>query len=91
MMASKERKTAPELVAMMMDEFRIHQFNDIVDLMVSAAQTGPSNWTASYNIEAARLGPWPVYPEVDNIIRLFQNEFRVSRGGRLYRLGAFAT
>jgi hypothetical protein len=40
MMTSKERKTAPELVAMMMNEFRVHQFNDIIDLVVSPAKEG---------------------------------------------------
>jgi hypothetical protein len=80
-MASKEKKTAPELVAMIMDEFRVHNFNDIGDLRVFPTQEGPSNWKASYNIEATRSGPWPVYQEVDNLIRLFQNDFELIESG----------
>jgi hypothetical protein len=76
-MASKEKKTASELTAMMMDEFRHHQFNHIVDLTISPAQQDPANWTASYNIEATGPGPQPLFPEVDKLIRLFQNDFEL--------------
>jgi hypothetical protein len=74
-MASKEKKTAPELVALITNELHYHQFNHIVNVTVSPSQQGPVNWTASYDVEASRSGPWPVYPEVDKLIQLFQEDF----------------
>jgi hypothetical protein len=75
-MASKEQKTAAELAALIMNEFRQYpQLNDIVGVKISPTQQGPANWTASCTIEASRSGPWPVFPEVDKLIRLFQDDF----------------
>jgi hypothetical protein len=75
-MASKEKKTATELAALIMNEFRQYpEFNDIVDITISPSQQGPANWTASFTIAASRSGPWPAFPEADKLIRLFQDDF----------------
>jgi hypothetical protein len=75
-MASKEKKTAAELAALILNEFRQYpQFNHIVDVTISPTQKGPANWTANYDVEASRSGPWPVFPEADKLIRLFQDDF----------------
>jgi hypothetical protein len=79
-MASKEKKTAPEIVAMITDEIRRYpQYNCIIDITVVPSQGGQTNWSANYNTEATRSGPWPVYltMEIDKLIRLFQNDFEL--------------
>jgi hypothetical protein len=77
-MATKEQKTATELVEMITGEIRLYpQFNPVVDITVSPATPPPANWTASYNIAASQSGPWPVFPEVDKLIRLFQDDFEL--------------
>lgn len=78
-MASKEQTTATDLVRMITDELRLYpQFNGIVGVTVSATQQGPSNWKADYTIAATRSGPWPVFQEVDKLIRLFQDDFELA-------------
>jgi hypothetical protein len=75
-MIAKEKKTATELVAMITDEIRLYpQYNDVVDITVSPAERGPANWTANYDVQASRAGPWPVLQEIDKLIRLFQDDF----------------
>jgi hypothetical protein len=79
-MASKEKKTAPELVAMITDEIRRYpQYNCIIDITVLPSQGGLTNWRANYNTKATRSGPWPVYltMEIDKLIRLFQDDFEL--------------
>jgi hypothetical protein len=76
LMTSKEQKTATELAAMIMAEVHLYpEFNAIVDVTISPTQQGLANWTASFTIEASRSGPWPVFPEADKLIRLFQDDF----------------
>jgi hypothetical protein len=78
-MASKEKKTAPELAAMIMDETRAHPvFNDIIGVTISPTERGPSNWTAEFTFAASRSGPWPVFPEADKLLRLFQDDFELA-------------
>jgi hypothetical protein len=72
--AAKEIKPAAELEALISNELRAHQLNDIVNIKVLPS-TGPANWTATYEIESSHPGPWPIYPEADEIIRLFQRDF----------------
>ena len=75
-MTSKEQKTATELAAMIMAEVHLYpEFNAIADVTISPTQQGSANWTASFTIEAPRSGPWPVFPEADKLIRLFQDDF----------------
>jgi hypothetical protein len=75
-MASKEKKTAAELAALIMNEFRQYpQLNDIVNVTISPSDQDPANWTASYDVQASRSGPWPVFPEANELIRLFQGDF----------------
>jgi hypothetical protein len=77
-MASKEKKTAVELKAMIMNETRAHSvFNDIIDVAISPTKQGPSNWTADFTFAASRHGPWPVCPEADKLLRLFQDDFEL--------------
>jgi hypothetical protein len=77
-MASKEKKTTPELAAMIMHETRCHPvFKDIIDVTISPAKQGPSNWTAEFTFAASRSGPWPVCPEADKLLRLFQDDFEL--------------
>jgi hypothetical protein len=78
-MASKEKKTATELTAMIMDETRCHPvFKDIIDVTISPTKQGQSNWTAEFTFAASRSGPWPVCPEADKLLRLFQNDFELA-------------
>ena len=78
-MASKGQKTATELAALIMDEIRRYpEFNDIVDVTISPTQQGLANWTASFTIAASRSGPWPVFPEADTLVRLFQDDFELA-------------
>lgn len=82
-MASKEKKTAPELGAMIIHEIRQYpRFNDIVEVTISPTQQGPANWTHSFTIAAPRSGPWPVFPEADKLVRLFQNDFELAEPPR---------
>jgi hypothetical protein len=76
-MASKETKTATELRTMIMDETRCHPaLTHIVDVRISPAKHGLSNWTAEFTFAvASRSGPWPVCPEADTLLRLFQDDF----------------
>jgi hypothetical protein len=79
-MPAKEKKTTPELVAMITDEIRRYpQYNCIVDITISATQGRQTNWKANYNMKATRSGPWPAYLaiEIDKLIRLFQNDFEL--------------
>jgi hypothetical protein len=78
-MACKEKKTAQELTDMIMHETRCHPefFSNIIDVKVSPAQQGPSNWTAEFTFAATRSGPWPVCLEADELIRLFQADFEL--------------
>jgi hypothetical protein len=76
LMTSKEQKTATELAAMIMAEVHLYpEFNAIADVTISPTQQGLANWTASFTIKASRSGPWPVFPEADKLIRLFQDDF----------------
>ena len=78
-MAPKEKKTLPELTAMIMHETRCHAvFQNIVDVTISRTKQGPSNWTAEFTFAASRSGPWPVCPEADKLIRLFQDDFELA-------------
>jgi hypothetical protein len=78
-MASKEQKTAAELKAMIMNETRAHAvFKHIIDVTISPAERGPSNWTADFTFAASRSGPWPVCPEADKLLRLFQGDFELA-------------
>jgi hypothetical protein len=77
-MPAKEKKTAPELSALMMNEIHCHPvFNDIIDVTISPTKQGPSNWTAEFTFAASRSGPWPVCPEADKLLRLFQDDFEL--------------
>ena len=77
-MASKEKKTAAELAAMIMNETHHHPvFSDIIDVTISPTKQGPSNWTAEFTFAASRSGPWPVCPEADKLLRLFQDDFEL--------------
>lgn len=77
-MASKEKKTAIELKVLIMNETRAHPvFKDIIDVMISPAEQGPSNWTAEFTFAASQSGPWPVCREADKLLRLFQDDFEL--------------
>lgn len=78
-MASKEKKTATELRTMIMDETRCHPaLTNIADVRISPTKHGPSNWTAEFTFAvASRSGPWPVCPEADILLKLFQNDFEL--------------
>jgi hypothetical protein len=78
-MAPKEKKTLPELTAMIMRETHYHPvFQNIVDVTISRTKQGPSNWTAEFTFAASRSGLWPVCPEADKLIRLFQDDFELA-------------
>jgi hypothetical protein len=78
-MVPKEKKTAIELKAMMMNEARAHPvLKDIIDVTISPTKQGPSNWTAEFTFAASRSGPWPVCPEPDKLLRLFQDDFELA-------------
>jgi hypothetical protein len=78
-MTTKEKKTAPELAAMIMDEIRRYpQFNDIAEVTISRAQQGLANWSATSTVAASQSGPWPVFPEFDKLVRLFQADFELA-------------
>ena len=78
-MASKEKKTAPELTTLIMNETRAHPvLNVIIDVTILPSGQGPSNWTAEFTFVASRSGPWPVFPEADKLLRLFQDDFELA-------------
>ena len=78
-MASKEKKTAAELKAMIMNETRAHrEFKDIIDVTISSTKQGPSNWTAEFIFAATQSGPWPVCPEANKLLQLFQDDFELA-------------
>jgi hypothetical protein len=78
-MASKEKKTSAELKAMMMNETRAHTvFKDVIDVTISPTEHGPSNWTAEFTFAATQSGPWPVCPEANKLLQLFQDDFELA-------------
>lgn len=79
-MTIKVKANAAELLRMITEEMRAHPqfFNRIGDLTIVPTQQGSSNWKADYTIAATPSGPWPVCPEMDKLIQLFQNDFELA-------------
>jgi hypothetical protein len=75
----KEKRSAADIEHCIMYEVRrlLPQCREIIGVKVRPCTEPPGDWTAEFDIEAVRSGPWPVPPQaaLDKIVRHVRDQF----------------